>query len=349
MGWWSGIRLAEQVAADTPAAGLPRLQLGTWEDTSALDQLVVLADLFDLDHWPMSRGEAMRVPAMARTRHVLCGGIAQFGLVTDTGGEPPIWANRQDDPLPPYHRMVSTVDDLLFHGVSLWQATRGTDGFPYRLSWVSFDRWDYDPDSTRILIDGDEATPQADLVLVPGPHEGILTFGARVIRAGTALEVTAGDTAARPFRVELHNTTDVDLDDDEIGKLIGRARQALADNNGILYTSRGLEARVHPVTAEQLLIAGRESIGTQIAQLAGVPAAAIDAGGGSAGSSITYANLNTRFRELLAFGLGYYMAAISGRLSQDDVTPRGTRVVFSVEDTARRLIGPENMDQETPG
>jgi hypothetical protein len=341
VGWLGGIRLATALA-DTPAANYPRPVLKTWEPSPDLSPVTITGELYGLETLPVSRFEAMTVPPVARCRHLLCGGIARFPLIDTAAPDPPIWANRQDDELPPYHRMVSTVDDLLFYGCSLWDATRGTDGFPYRMAWVPWERWEVDPDSNRILIDADPGTDQDRVILIPGPHEGLLSFGARVIRAGSTLERTAADVAARPFRVELHNTSDTDLDNDEISAVIAAARTALAANGGILYTSNRVEAKLHDTAPEQLLIAGREAIGTQVAQLAGVPAASIDAGGsGSSGGNVTYANLNTRFRELLAFGFGYYMAAISGRLSMDDVTPRGTRVLFDVEDTLRDLIGPD--------
>ena len=105
----------------------------------------------------------------------------------------------------------------------------------------------------------------------------------------------------------------------------------------MLWTNASLQAILHPAAPEDLLIAGRNAAAVDCARLVGVPAALVDAT--SAGASLTYETTEGRNREFLDYGLIGYMAAVSSRLSMDDVVPRGQRVAFELED----LIGPAPM------
>src|SRR6185312_12844789 len=77
---------------------------------------------------------------------------------------------------------------------------------------------------------------------------------------------------------------------------------------------------------EQLLIGARNQQAVDVARLAGIPAASIDAA--IPGASLTYANLVDRLRDLINLGLQPYAQAITGRLSMSDVVPRRVRVRF---------------------
>jgi hypothetical protein len=84
---------------------------------------------------PVTRGMAMAVPAVAKARHLLLRRRATSpGVVPGPTKDPeqPLWMQRTDGDLSPFHRMLWTVDDLLFYGWSLWAAKRGapTDGSP---------------------------------------------------------------------------------------------------------------------------------------------------------------------------------------------------------------------------
>jgi hypothetical protein len=235
----------------------------------------------------------------------------------------------------PWHRMLMTVDDHIFYGESLWYITDRyvTDGRPKCMVRVPWDGWD------RVYVEHEAAYRFTDsagqpidesrVVYLPGPHEGILNFGQRTIRGATALETSAIDIARRPFRIELHQTTDITLTPAERGELIAATRQALQDNNGILFTNAAVEMKTHPIDSGELLIDGRNAYALDVARDISIPAAMIDAT--TAGASLEYATLTGRNDQWLDYGLSLYHDAISARLSMDDVVPVGQRVAFDTE------------------
>src|SRR5262245_5232382 len=137
-------------------------QIEAWVDRSNLET-VLLHDLGIADaDFPLSRAGAMRVPAMARARNLTCGTIAALPLEAMRGPDlvtpQPYWMFGTDGqlgtltaeqaltwgliPQTPYHRMLWTIDDLLFEGQSLWLVTdKLSTGFPSRMVRVPFDHW----------------------------------------------------------------------------------------------------------------------------------------------------------------------------------------------------------------
>ena len=134
-------------------------QIEAWTDNSHLYD-IVLDDVFAAAgaYAPMTRQQAMRVPAVARARHLIAGTIAALPLRAlrgDTLTEPqPYWCYGTDGQLgdidtsdairwglsvqSPWWRLLWTVDDHLFHGESLWLATAlsTVDNRPLRLARV---------------------------------------------------------------------------------------------------------------------------------------------------------------------------------------------------------------------
>jgi len=304
-------------------------------------QTIVWADVYGAENLPMSRAAAMQVPAMARARNVLCPAIGRTPLVALRGDEvieSPTWLQRTDGQLGPFHRMTWTVDDVLFTGWSCWAVERGADGFPLKADRIPRHLWSTD-DLGRVEIDG---TPvqEDSVILIPGPHEGVLTFGSRALSAAAALEQATTRAAFTPIPgIDLHQTTDVALSDTEIDALIARwvtARRG--ENGGVAFTSFGIDAKPVGQTADRLLLEGRNGAAVDIARLASVPAASIDAT--TEGASLTYETTAGRNAELIDYGLAAYATAISGRLSQDDVMPRGSRVAFDFTDMLATVPDP---------
>lgn len=342
----SALRLLE--AADTITRP-PRPLVGSpWSDTPLLP--VLWNELWPgaAALLPPTRAEAMQVAAVARARHLLAGTLGRAPLTVFRGDlrldPPPPWCQRTDGRLPPFHRLSWTVDDLLFHGESLWSVRRGADGYPLTADRVPYTRWDVDADTGAITVD-EQAVPAELVIYIPGPHEGILDFGRRTIRAAGSLERAAGDTAEHPFRLELHQTTDDQLTADEISDLITEARKALADNRGILFTNSALQAIVHNVSAEQLLIEGRNAAAVDVARSAGLPAALLDAN--TAGASLTYETQRGRNQQFVDYGLAMYAAALTSRLSMDDVVPTGQRTALDLSELTLPTMtptGPATVD-----
>lgn len=309
------------------------LELGSpWADSSGLEAIVWDELYPGAAGLPVTRAEAMAVPAVAAARHRLAGTIARFPLRAYRAGEPledqPVWTYRADSVQSPAHRLAWTVDDLIFHGRALWAVERDREAQVVRATHVPQDRWSIDPDTGGVLLDL-EPMPPGTAVLIDGLHEGICTFGADSIRGAAGIRDAAVDTARHPMRLEMHDTGDYPMTRAEQRELVADAKNAMRETGGVIYTSPGVEAKLHPVSADQLLVAGRESFAVDIARLIGVPAAIIDAY--SNGATMTYSTTQDVIAAFLHLGLTLYMTPITARLSLDDVAPRGTEIRFEAD------------------
>jgi hypothetical protein len=322
---------------------------------SHLDR-VVFSQLWDVDadQLPLDRARAITIPAVAAARLKICATIARLPLRSwrddDLVDPQPRWISRTDRDVSPFHRMLWTVDDILFYGWSLWIADRDADGQVIAATRIPKYRWTFSTDEL-VEIDGQPvpATIARDLILIPGPHEGILTFGSPTLRHAANLTRAADRTAETPTpNLELHQTTDRPMAPDDIKALIGGwAAARRGRNGGVAYTNSAIEAREHGAPAEHLLVEGRNVAAIDIARICGVPASMIDA---YSGYSLTYQTVEGRNRELVEYGLAPYMAAISARLGMDDVVPRGQRVVFDLEDYLAATVGGlGTQDDDTTG
>lgn len=325
-------------------------QIEAWTDRSALEEMIV-RDVTGV--WPRAVGRdgAMRVPAVARARHLTVGTIASLPLyamrVDERVTPQPYWCQGTDGqlgsvsaanrrkwrlvPQSPHQRMLWTVDDLLFWGVSLWLKTeRLATGFPSRMTRVPFGWWTIGDDEQTVLDADGDPFPAADVVLIPGAHSGILDFGRDTIEQAAQLERTAADVARRPFRLELHQVTGTTLKRSERRELVAEAREALADNDGVLFTNAALETKDHALNSNELLIAGRNASALDVARHASMPAAMIDAT--TEGASLEYSTLQGRNQQWIDYGLSLYLDPIEARLGMDDIVPAGQRVAFDTSD-----------------
>lgn len=326
------LRDALALRQNTEAIGRS-LELGSpW----ASDHLtrITWTELYGLEAPVMTRGEAMRVPAVAAARHRIVTAIAGTPLAAYRDGqrldEQPVWITRADTTQSAVMRLAYTADDLIFHGESLWTVERDSEGWPRIVAHVPYSDWSLDDDGYITIL---ERRQQPSAVIhIPGLHEGILGYGTTTIRGAAATLTAAVDTARHPFRLELHDTGDYPLTRDEQRELVADARAALADGAGVVYTSPGLEARLHAYAADALLVDGRESFAVDVARLVGIPGAMIDAH--SRGATMTYTTTRDVIEAFLHLGLTTYMQPIAARLSLDDVAPRGTEIRF---DTAAVL------------
>lgn len=297
---------------------------------------IVWADLLGADLALMTRAEAMTIPAVARARQLLATTIARLPLQTWRGNaqvEPgPAWMFRGDGPWSPWHRMAWTVDDLLFGGWSLWAAGRDAEGQVIDAARVPPDLWKFDTNGA-VLVD-DEPVDARSVLLIPGPNEGLLSFGSRALRAASLLEASYIDQARSPVpAVELHQLSGDQLDDAEAQAIVNAWSASMA-SGGVAYTNSAIEARPHANPTENLLIEGRNAAAVDVARLTGIPAAMLDAT--NAGASLTYETVQGRNAQFVDYGISAFTGPIAARLSMDDVVPRGQRIVFDLSD----LIAP---------
>ena len=133
MGILTALRLTERAPSLPGITGSDRAGIvSPWSST----QLSSLPwnDIFDLDAFPVSRSEAMSVPAVAAARSIIITKLAGVPLRALRGDEllpadeMPTWLYRTDTGDSTWHRMAQTLDDLLFYGDSLWIVERGANG-----------------------------------------------------------------------------------------------------------------------------------------------------------------------------------------------------------------------------
>lgn len=328
-------------------------------DPSTILNTLVWNDLLGTDVGPLTRAAAMKIPAVARARHLVCGAIANLpltvwaGAVRLEGDAEPSWTYRTDYGLPPYHRLLWTVDDLIFTGWSLWARQNGaeSDGArPLAMTRVALERWRFTAAGTieTRQPDGRWMTAHRDeVVLIPGAHEGILNFGATAIREAGDLATSAAKAAANPAAyINLHYTGDEPLSREDRTALIdGWAAARRGENGGVAYTNKWVEATEMGTHEAHLLTDGRNAAAVDMARLVSIPAAMVDAT--NAGASLTYETTEGRNGQFIDYGLSLYMDPITARLSMDDVVPRGQSVRFDtsrLRDLAPVPTGPTTED-----
>ena len=343
-GWLGGLGRTAALALSVPSAQI----LSPWADDSFLERVVVPDIWPDAVPRPMTRGEAMQVPAVSRSRHLICATVAKLPLVVLTGDVPvplqPYWCYGTDGQLgaltdeqrtryglytgqSPFQRMLATADDLLFCGWSLWLATStyADDGRPRSAVHIPYGLWDVDQDGQLVDQDG-HPFDGGRAILIEGPHEGVLSFGATTIRGAATLEQSAAETAQTPFRIGLHQTSEVTLSAEERREIVSETRRALADNKGILFTNAALEVTEYRLDSAELLIGGRQAAALDVARHMNIPGAMIDAE--PTGSTLAYSNPESRNQQWLDYGLSSYTDAIAAALSMDAVVPAGQRTAF---------------------
>jgi hypothetical protein len=334
------------------AAALPALEPGVaqqigiaspWASPNHLAS-VVWSDIFGADvPTPVTRAEAMSVPAVARARGILAAVIGNIPLRAYRGrmvlGEPgtppaPSWIAGTHQTLSPYHRMVWTVDDLLFFGASCWSRVNGADGYPTQMDRIPMGRWSVDAES-RICVDrldgqGHQPVPGNEVCFIPGPHEGILTFAQDTIRHAKDLEKSAQRAADNPTpHTEIRQVAGDPIPEDQVDQIVARyhARRKMTDG-AVSWLNQALESKSVGSYDAHLMIGGRNAAAVDIARAVGLPADLLDAAGEH---SLTYANVRDNDKRAISYGAGLYTSAISAALSQDGVTPRGQAVRFDIE------------------
>jgi hypothetical protein len=312
---------------------------------------VVYADVFGgALAAPLSRAEAMRVPAVERARHVIAGTVARIPLRAYRGGQvlegtsgpnaAPPWIASTSGSMSPYHRLLWTADDLLFYGWSCWSLTRGAGGVILQADRLPWGTWSADKvgrvyvdrgDGRHVLVD------QKSVHLIPGPHEGILTADPGTIRHAADLQRAASQAAKTPAaylglkqvagtplkRVSTdpqENTVQTTVDDWKA------ARNGL--NGGVAFLPYGIEPVELGTFSEHLLVEGRNAAAVDCARIVSLPADMLDA---TTGGSLTYSTTRDNDFRAIQHGVGLYLSSISAALSQDGMTVHGQEVRFDLE------------------
>lgn len=321
-----------------------------WSDAQL--QRIVLNDVFGtLDELPLTRAEAMRVPAVAKARNLLVSHIAQMPLrayaqgSTELSPKQPTWLSRTDS-VSPWHRMAWTVDDILFYGAAVWYVTRGADGYPLTMDRVPPEQWTVT--QGQILVDGEPAS-ESEVIYIPGPQEGLLDLASRTIRGGRDQESAWTDRIRNPIAaMELRETVDSGMTPEEIQGFVDawkRSRQA--GTGAVGYTPYGFELIDHGTGDPALFENGRNSIRVDIGAFCNIPSALMDSGVSS--SSITYSTQEGQRSTFFTSTIPLWAEPIAQRLSLDGefpIVPNGQRVRFDATDLLAPIQSPTGAPLE---
>ncbi len=278
---------------------------------------------------------------MKRARDLVCGTLGSLPLsLIGPDGTAVDW-NLFSQPEPDVPRSVSMTllfEDLFLHSVSWWRITAvGWHNRPVEVRRL-------DPQSVTVRQDmkvyatvaGNQGTreewlPDDQLIRFDSPNDGILTAGARAIRACLALDAAALRNASGVPPLGWLSPVDADPEDDEIEQSVTTMQTAVRKRS-FVYIPAALKFEQAGYNPEQLQMQeARQHAVLEIARLAGVDAEDL----GVSTTSRTYFNSQDRTRVFVNTALAPLMRAVEDRLSMDDVTPHGYTAKFNLSDFAK--------------
>lgn len=323
-------------------------------------QRIVVTDLLNLFEETvgtecMTRSQAMSIPAVARGRGILISLLADKPLQAWRGAtllqapeEQPTFLYSTPGILGPWQRMVRTLDDLIFYPYSLWLTVRGAESGGRR-PIVSAVHCPYE--SWRInevgLIEvknkdgGYDVADESEVILIPGPSEGLLAYATRTMLGSRALDQAWTDRARTPAPLtELHLTDDTQLDDAETVATRDAWVEARRQGNSVVVTPSNVEVKDHGAGETSLYVEGRNAGRLDIAAFFNLPGSVLDAS--TATASLTYVTQEGNRSSLDDMSLPYWYRPIESRLSQDDIVPRGQSVRFDFSSRGSTAIATED-------
>lgn len=356
-------------------AGTPRAQRGRISASAlTLDDYVIERGLANVSGEPVSRRDALSVPAMLRGRNIVCS-LSTLPLV-QTNGPGSVQRNPlldQIDPdVPNVVTVAQTIEDLMFESIAWWQVTAwtvrpdGGRGFPihakhlntWQVTLSPINRPNYDSLPSNVdprgipyvYVDGVQ-TPATDVIRFDSPNPPLRFNGARTIRRALLLDRAAGIYANDPRAAEYFTPADnaEDLDDDEIKDFLNEWQAARRKRTAAWVPSDRVYHSVDTPNAQQMGLSDLQArAALDIANMVGVDPEEL----GVSTTSRTYSNVNDRRQDKVNEVLSPYALAITQRLSMGDVTPRGHRVAFDfsgylvVNPTDRASIDGEYIDRK---
>jgi hypothetical protein len=324
------VNLGANVLALTPGASQTAIR-SPWSQGQL--STIVLSDIFGSANLPVTRAEAMSVPAVAKARHLICG-LSRQPLHTWRGPdqvEDPTFLYRTNSQTPPTTRMLWTLDDLVFGGWSLWAVERGARAEILDAVRVPPERWSFNADGA-VLVDSEPVDDASSVVLFSAPFEGLLEAGAATVRAARNLERAWAKRVASPVPLtELHQVNEDPLEAAEIHALTEEWAEMLDQGGGVGFTPYNIDAR-YPgnVGGTDLFIEGRNAVALDVGRLTSVAASLLEASLSTA--SLTYTTAQGTRDRFVDETAAFWLTPIEARLSMDDVVPRGQSIKFDLTD-----------------
>jgi hypothetical protein len=346
--------------ADAGIIGTAKGDIGIRSPFAGDLQKIVVDDLISLFEESvgfqcMTRAQALSIPAVYRGRAILMSLLADKPLQAWRGetllpypDAQPTFLYSTPGILGPWQRMVRTLDDLIFYPYSLWLTVRGEpkEGRRPIVSAVHcpYESWRINEAGLIEMQNRDGGWDVADedeVILIPGPSEGLLAYANRTMLGSRALDQAWTDRARTPAPLtEIHLTDDTQLDDAETTATRDAWVEARRQGNSVVVTPANVEIKDHGAGETSLYVEGRNAGRLDIAAFFNLPGSVLDAS--TATASLTYVTQEGNRSSLDDMSLPYWYRPIESRLSQDDVVPRGQSVRFDFSSRGSTAIVTED-------
>jgi hypothetical protein len=286
------------------------------------------------ENWPLTRDQAMTIPAVAKARNLLVSTIAPWPLVDMKGeersAEQPTWLYRTNGIVSPYERMVWTIDDGIFYGASLWLTERGAadgDGRRPILEAMWCPPSDWCVTDGHILVNEQEVD-EDEVLLINFPFEGLLNIAQRTLRGAIDTEKAWTGRMRNPIPlIELRVTDDTNLSQEEVEAYVAAWASARRQENGAVnFTPPGIEIHTHGEVKADLFQENRNAVRTDVGSFVNVRAAMLD--GTTGVDSLTYTTKDGEKNLFYELDVPFWSDPVEAALSQDKYVPRGHRVRF---------------------
>ena len=289
----------------------------------------------------VTRQQAMQVPAVARARNIICATIGSLPLEVyresnnSRVATPPFI--RQPDPRMTGQSVYTFLaEDILFSGMGYLRILElGADGRPLSAEWISVSRVERTLDNAGInvvgyTVDGNKVPVSGLGSLIPftGYDEGLLNRAGTTILTAFALEKAVKRFADEPTpNVVLKSN--LPMPAERVTALLNSWKEA-RNTRGTAFVNDTIDFQSIGFSPEQLTLnQARQYMASEIARACNIPEYYV---GGNAGGSMTYSNVTAERRSLIDLSLRPLMTAITQRLSDNDITPRGSLVRFDLEE-----------------
>jgi HK97 family phage portal protein len=320
---------------------------GTTRGGAPLEPFTVDPDLMAAANWPVSRDTAWGCPAAAQGLQLIAGTLGSMPLARYRGLRRlklPALLAQPDPEEPASATFTRLIEDLiLYPDAFLLVLERGADGFPMSARYVEHERiadadLARDPDdplaapTKQYRIDGEVLVPASEVIRFPAHWPGLLCAGASALRTSRLLELAAQRYADVDAPAGALRNAGADLPPDKVDEMLStweRARKART----IAYLNSVMSYETYSWKPEELqLVEGRRWQTTEIARVMNLPPKYVNA---DSSSNLTYANVESERRDLVDLSFRPYIAAVEGRLSMNDVCPRGQNVQMILDDFYR--------------
>lgn len=295
----------------------------------------------------ITRAQAMQVPAVARARNIMCATIGSLPLEVRRE------SNNSRVPTPPFIRQPDPrmtaqavytflAEDLLFTGQGYLRIMElGADNRPLSAEWISVSRVTRELDFTGLnsnqgynvtgySVDGVRVPNYGLGSLIPftGYDEGLLVRAGTTIQTAYALEKAVKRFADEPTpNVVLKSN--LPMPAERVTALLNSWKEA-RNTRGTAFVNDTIDFQSIGFSPEQLTLnAARQYMASEIARACNIPEYYV---GGNAAGSMTYSNVTAERRSLIDLSLRPLMTAITQRLSDIDITPRGSIVKYDLEE-----------------